>query len=227
MASRAAVGRQGFPDAANYLTKLLSNLLADTNSPPELSTRARLAYGDVLMLLDSTDTNQPLANIQTATDEFARVVQTNPTNEFGLFAWRELAKCQLQLLNYAAATNAFAQVFNSPYADVAARSEAKIGFGLALEKIAATLTDTNQVAALQLARDSYLDVFYTWTGKNLRDGEVADSVWVKKAGLQALPLVQKLGTDNLTNFIGTMETLFPQAKDSLEKKKAALNAVKN
>jgi hypothetical protein len=129
--------------------------------------------------------------------------------------------------NYAAATNSFAQVFNSAYADISARSEAKIGHGLTLEKIAATLAGTNQAAALRLARDSYLDVFDTWTGTGLRAGETADPFWVKKAGLLALPLGETLGLGNPDEFIDRMETLFPQAKAALEKKRAALDAVKN
>ena len=227
MAGRAAVGRQDFPDAANYFTKLLTDLLADTNSPPDLTTQARFAYGGVLMQLDSSDTNRPFINFENATNQFAQIIQANPASESGALAWVGLAMCQLQLLNYAAATNSFAQVFNSPYADVAARSEAKTGYGLVLEKIAATLTGTNQVVVLRLARDSYLDVFDTWTGAGLRAGETADPFWVKKAGLLALPLGETLGLGNPDEFINRMETLFPQAKASLEKKRAALAAVKN
>jgi TolA-binding protein len=223
MAGRAAVGRQDFPDAKNYLV----SLLADTNCPPPLATEAMFAYGGVLMQLDSPDTNRPTANFELATNVFAQIIQANPANESGALAWNDLAKCQLQLQNYAAATNSFAQVFNSPYADVSARSEAKTGYGLTLEKIAATLTGTNQAAVLRLARDSYLDVFDTWTGSNLPDGVLADPFWVKKAGLLALPLGETLGLGSPDEFIKRMETLFPQAQASLEKKRAALDAVKN
>ena len=223
MAGRAAVGRQDFPDAKNYLVALL----ADTNCPPPLATEAMFAYGAVLMQLDSPDTNRPTANFELATNVFAQIIQASPASAAGALAWGGLAKCQLQLLNYSAATNSFAQVFNSAYADVSARSEAKTGYGLALEKIAATLTGTNQAAALRLARDSYLDVFDTWTGAGLRAGETADPFWVKKAGLLALPLGESLGLGNPDEFINRMETLFPQAKASLEKKRAALAAVKN
>ena len=223
MAARAAVGRQDFPDAKNYLV----SLLADTNCSPPLATEAMFAYGGVLMQLDSPDTNRPTANFELATNVFAQIIQANPASTPGALAWGGLAKCQLQLLNYAAATNSFAHVFNSAYADVAARCEAKIGYGLALEKIAASLTGTNSAAVLRLARDSYLDVFDTWTGTSLRAGEVADPFWVKKAGLLALPLGETLGLGNPDEFINRMETLFPQAKTSLEKKRAALDAVKN
>ena len=52
MAGRSAEGRQGFPDAVNYLTRLI----ADTNCPPSTATQAMLAYGGVLMRKDSPDT---------------------------------------------------------------------------------------------------------------------------------------------------------------------------
>jgi TolA-binding protein len=223
MAARAAVGRQDFQEAKNYLV----SLLADTNCPPPLATEAMFAYGGVLMQMDSPDTNRPTANFELATNVFAQIIQANPASATGALAWNGLAKCQLQMQNYAAATNSFAQVFNSAYADISARSEAKIGHGLTLEKIAATLAGTNQAAALRLARDSYLDVFDTWTGTGLRAGETADPFWVKKAGLLALPLGETLGLGNPDEFIDRMETLFPQAKAALEKKRAALDAVKN
>ena len=59
------------------------------------------------------------------------------------------------------ATNAFASVFNSPYADVSLRSQAQVGFGIALEKKAALLDGAEQQALLKLALDSYLAVFGT------------------------------------------------------------------
>ena len=59
-----------------------------------------------------------------------------------------------------AATNAYAQVFNSPFADISARSQAQIGFGIALEKKAA-LADGDDQRLLKLALDNYLDVWDT------------------------------------------------------------------
>jgi hypothetical protein len=75
--------------------------------------------------------------------------------------------------------------------------------------------------------DNYLDVFYSRVGKNLRDGEVADPFWVKKAGLQALPLVESLGVDDPPTFFNHLEGLFPELRDSLEKKRAVLPSAKN
>jgi hypothetical protein len=70
--------------------------------------------------------------------------------------------------------------------------------------------------------DTYLDVFDTNVGKNLRAGEEADPWWVKKAGLQALPLIQSLGMANPGKFIDQMEILLPPLKDSLEKTRLTL-----
>jgi len=223
MAGRAAMSLPSYKDAKDHFTSLTS----DTNCPPVLVAPALFEYGSVLMLEDSPDTNNPLANFQLATNVFSQICERYPTNELNAQAWIAIGKCDLQLTNYDGATNAYAQVFNSPNADIAARSQAQIGFGLTLEKKAALATGTNQTALLHLALDSYLNVFDTSFGKNLRDGEMADSFWVNKAGLQALPLVEALGVADLGKFFDHLETLFPQLKDSLEKKRAALLPAKN
>jgi len=217
MAGRAAVGRLGYSDAIGYFT----SLTGDTNCPPDLNAQALFAWGGALMRMDSPDTNNPLANFSMATNVFGQIVQMYPTNGLGALAWGEIGDCDLQLANYDNATNAYAQVFNSPYADVSARSRAQIGFGIALEKKAALATGDAQKALLELAQENYLDVFYA---TNLRDGESADPFWVKKAGLQALPLIDQLGEpdpDKTEKFINKMEELLPQLRDSLEKKRAA------
>jgi len=223
MAGRAAMGLPSYKDAIDHFTSLTS----DTNCPPDLNAQALFAYGGALMLSDSPDTNNPLANFQLATNVFNQICQLYPTNEPGVLAWNEIGDCDLQLGAFDAATNAYAQVFNSPFANISARSRAQIGFGSALEKKAALATGTNQTALLQLALDNYLDVFDTGVGENLRTGEVADPFWVKKAGLQALPLAEALGVADPEKFFDHLEWLFPQLKDSLEKKRAALPPGKN
>jgi TolA-binding protein len=223
MAGHAAMGRQGYKDAIDHFTTLTS----DTNCPVDLNAPALFAYGGALMLLDSPDTNNPLANFQLATNVFNQICQLYPTNELNAQAWIEIGDCDLQLGAFDAATNAYAQVFgpNSPAA-ISARSRAQIGFGIVLEKKAAA-AGGDQSDLLQLALDNYLDVFYSRVGKNLRDGEVADRFWVKKAGLQALPLVESLGVDDPPTFFNHLEGLFPESRDSLEKKRAALPSAKN
>ena len=216
MASRAAVGRSGFTDARDYLTKLL----ADTNCPAPLATQAMFAYGGVLMRLDAPDTNHPFANFELATNIFAQIGAANPTNEFGALAASELGDFYLQLGAFDAATNAYAQVVASPYAGVSLRSRAQIGIGRVLEKKAETASADTRKALLDQALKNYLDVFETSYGNGLANRESADAFWVKKAGLQALPL---LSADSCpTNFFTRMEVLLPPLKEALEKKKAAL-----
>jgi len=226
MAGRAAVARQDYRGA---IRDYFSVLEANTNCDLGLRVQATFAHGAALMLEPPDDpTNKPLANFQLATNVFSQIWLLDPTNEIALaLAWREIGDCNLQLANYPAATNAYAQVINSPFADVAARSQAQIGLGQALEKMAALVSGTNQIALRQLAKDNYLDVFDTWTGKNLHPNETADQFWVEKAGLQALPLIEALGAGDPDKFIDQMEALFPQSRDSLEKKRATLPRQKN
>jgi TolA-binding protein len=216
MAGRAAAARLGFPDAVNYFTKLL----ADTNCPTALATQAMFAYGGALMRMDAPDANRPLANFELATNIFAQIQFANPTNESGALAASELGDCQLQLGALDAATNAYAQAMNSPYANAGLRSRAQVGLGMVLEKKAVAAPPEARKALLDLALKNYLDVFETSYGRGLADGETADAFWVKKAGLQALPLLS--ATSCPTNFFTRLETLLPPLKDALEKKKAAL-----
>jgi hypothetical protein len=67
--------------------------------------------------------------------------------------------------------------------------------------------------------DSYSDVLFK---NNLRDNEQPDSFWRKKAGLQAAGLAETVANYEVaTNVYLHLEELFPQSKDSLEKKIAA------
>jgi TolA-binding protein len=215
MAGRAAMGRLGYSDAIRYFTSLTS----DTNCPPDLNAKALFAYGSALMQGGATDTNSPSANFERATTVFSRICQLYPTNELGALAWGEIGDCSLQLAAYDPATNAYAQVIASPFANISARSQAQIGFGLVLEKRAAQAEGGDQTALLQLALQNYLDVLY---GKNLRDGEMPDSFWVKKAGLQAAGVAETLGEwTQAVAVYQRLEDLLPPLRESLENKIAA------
>jgi TolA-binding protein len=213
MAGRSAMGRQGFSDAVNsYFNKLIS----DTNCPADLGVQARFACAAALEQTTSADTNNPLANFSAAIGILSQIVQMNPTNDATARAWGEIGKCDFQMNNFDAATNAYAQVFSSAAADIAARSSAQIGFGLVLEKRAELATGDDQTNFLNLALQNYSDVFYQ---NNLRDGEMADPFWVKKAGLQAAGIAGALGNwDSALAIYTRLETLLPQLKESLDKK---------
>jgi TolA-binding protein len=182
MAGRAAMGWLGYSDAIHYFT----GLTGDTNCPPDLNAQALFAYGSALMIKPSDDTNNPLANFKLAASVFGQIGQTN---ELGAQAQIEIGKCDLQLANYDDATNAYATVFNSTNADISSRSEAQIGFGIALEKKAALATGDSQNALIKTAHDKYYDVF---KGNNLiRDkDETPDPFWQKKAALEAERLAE-------------------------------------
>jgi len=209
MAGRAAMGRFDYTGAIkNYFIPLLN----DTNCPEELKVPARFAYAASLMQTPSTDTNNPLANFQTATNILS---QMSPTNEAGVRALGEIGNCDLQLGDFDGATNAYAQVANSPLAGAGLHNQAKVGLGLVLEKKADGLLAPDRKILLAMALDDYLDVVYS----------PADEFWTKKAGLQALPLIGSVGggdANQVDDFFDRLEELLPQLKDSLEKKRAAL-----
>jgi TolA-binding protein len=216
MAGRAAMGRGGYQDAIGYFT----SLTADTNCPPELDAQALFAYGGALMQVESPETNRPLANFELAVAVFKTIGQAYPSSEQAALAQGEIGDCYLQLTNYDAATNAYAQVINSAQADISARSQAQVGVGIALEKKAALLAGGEQAELLNQALDNYLFVF---DGKNLRDGELSDPFWMKKAGLQGAPLVGMLNDSEAEKlFYKSLERVLPQLTDSIEKKIAAL-----
>ena len=100
-------------------------------------------------------------------------------------AWCEIGDCDLQLTNYVAATNAYAQVFdntNSP-ADVSLRSQAQIGFGIALEKMAALASGARTRSRCSSWRWTIISTCLTpGLEINLRAGETADrSGWKRPA----------------------------------------------
>jgi TolA-binding protein len=215
MAGRASMGRLSYRDAIRYFT----NLTSDANCPPDLNAQALFAYGSALMQGGAADTNSPSANFELATNVFGRICQLYPTNELGALAWGEIGDCAMQLAAYDPATNAYAQVIASPFVNISARSQAQIGIGLVLEKRAAQMDGSDQTALLQLALQNYLDVLY---GKNLRDGEIPDSFWLKKAGLQAAGVAETLGEwPQAVAVYQRLEDLLPPLRESLENKIAA------
>ncbi len=222
MAGRSAAAREDFSEAIGDYNQL--ETLLGSNSP-DLLARTWMAHGDALMEMPSSNTNNPLANFQSATNVFIQLCQKYPTNEFGALGWFYTGNCDLQLTNFNAATNDYAQVLGTNMtATVATRSMAQVGLGQTLENMAASATGTNQTALLQLAEDNYLDVFY---GSNLRDGEKADPYWTKQAGVKALPLIETLGTGSPGKFIDRMEYWLPESKDAFEKMRASIPSPKS
>ncbi len=207
-----AMGRGSYREAIGYFT----SLTADTNCPPELDAQALFAYGSAEMQMESSNTSKPLENFELAVAVFKTICQQYPESEQAALAQGEIGDCYLQLANYDAATNAYAQVIAAPQADISARSQAQAGMGIVLEKMAAQAAGDNQKALLELAKNNYADVFFK---NNLRDGETADPFWVKKAGLQAAAAAETLGEwEQAAGIYTELKKLLPQLSDFLDKK---------
>jgi hypothetical protein len=178
------------------------------------------------MMTPSPDTNDPLANFKQAIWYFEGICKQYSGSEYANEEWvplalGEMGNCYYQLgaqdpQNYASATNVFLQVMAWPAATIATRSQAQLGIGMVYEKLAALTNGVSQTQLFQAALDNYLDVFW---GNNLRDGETAAPLWVKEAGLRALPLIESLGVGDPDKFVDEMEGVLPQMKDFLEKKR--------
>ncbi len=189
MAARAAVARLGFADAVSYLTDLIN----DTNCPPNLVPQALFELGDA-RAAEPAETNRPLANFDQAIQAFSNLRQFHPTNELSLLALGRIGDCYLQLATrdptrLESAAQAYGEVLTNRLAGVAARSQAECGLALVLDTQARRKANADQVPARKLALQHYLNVVYE---KNLRDGESADPFWVKKAGLEAARLAEEL-----------------------------------
>src|ERR1035441_620685 len=139
-AGLAAAAHQGWGVAKSYFTNLYNN----TNCSTDLRVQALFEYGKTLMLVaDPAETNK-LANCEMATLVFGRICDEYPTNRVAIPAWNEKAKCYLQWAlvrqqydSLTNAMNAYQHVIEAPHADVAARSEAKVGQATVLVKWAA------------------------------------------------------------------------------------------
>ncbi|HWX20484.1 MAG TPA: tetratricopeptide repeat protein [Candidatus Binatia bacterium] len=183
MAGRAAYARYGWDDAKDHFGKLAD----DTNCPTDLRLEAMFAFGDTLTSVD--DVTNRLANLQAAVKEF-QAIEAYPTNRLAPLAAGRRADCCLQMHQYDLAALAYRSVIDSPLADIAARSAAKIGQAAVLKKQAEETTGDEQTALLRQALDRCLDVFYPQN--ILRAGETAEQFWTLKAGLEAASLAETL-----------------------------------
>ena len=210
MAGRAAMAWSAYGNACEYFTNLTSN----PNCPDELKAKALFAYGGALMRLPAADTNK-LANLEEARRVFSRIAQLYPTNQQTALAWGEIGNCSLQLATedvsyYLVASNAYQQAIASPFASVAARSQAKVGLGITLEKMAELKPAGEKAALLILARDNYLDVA-------LENGVATDLFWQKEAGKKALKVMEALEDwCAVEKLCGQLQAWLPWARVSFE-----------
>jgi len=184
--SAMAVGSSKYPAAIEHFTSLTS----DTNCPPELWMQAMSAYAAALMRSPpaATETNK-MANLETALRVLKTLTQSPATNALLAAAFGEYAGCALQLGDYSTASNAYRHAIAYPGNSVTVRSQAKVGLAIVLEKMAQRSTNGVQLDLLAKAREEDLDVYL---GSILREGEVPDSFWRKKSGLEAARLSELL-----------------------------------
>lgn len=210
MAGRAAMAWSAYGNACEYFT----NLTSHPDCPGDLRAQALFAYGGALMRLPAADTNK-LANMEEARRVFSRIAQLYPTNQQTALAWGLIGNCALQLATedvsyYAAASNAYQQAITSPFASVAAHSQAKVGLGITLEKMAELKPTAEKNALLVQARDNYLDV-------TLATGAAADLYWQKEAGNKALKVLEALEDwCAVEKLCGQLQTWLPWAQASFE-----------
>ena len=172
---------------------------------------------------DPRETNK-LANLEEATRVFGRICDEYPTNRLAVPAWIERANCYLQWAlarqqsdSLTNALNAYQRVIDSPQADVAARSEAKLGCAIVLEKWAEQKTGAERIALLKQALSNCLDVVY---GNILRTNETWNPFWTKETAIKAFNLAESLQAwsqvvslyDRLTN------NIWPDLPDYLEQR---------
>jgi tetratricopeptide (TPR) repeat protein len=215
MAGRAAVARtgSGWSDAIKYYFLPLWN---DTNGPVHLRYQALYALGDALMSQDSTN---KLDDYQEAIKAYDKICQLYATNELALLAWGAKANCLLQWARSAYeltnAAQAFEQVLtNAPRAGVMARSVAKVGLGVVLEKQAKESSAADQAVLRRQALDHYLDVFYQTI---VSQGEKPDLFWTAKAGMEAGRLASEMGEwSQAERVYERLAELFPELRETLQ-----------
>ena len=153
--------------------------------------RRSFEYGrSLVQWVDPTDTNK-LANLEMATQVFGRICDQSPTNRLAIPAWLERGNCYLQWAlarqqfdSLTNALNAYQQVIGSLQADVAARSEAKLGQAIVFEKWAEQKTGAARDTLLKQALSNCLDVVY---GNILRENEELRSFAHEGGRRQGLP----------------------------------------
>jgi TolA-binding protein len=193
MAGRAAVARQGWKDVHDYFLGVFNN----TNGPTtDLRVQALFEYGQSLMQWTSPTETNKLANCELATLVFSRICDEYPTNQLAARAWLEKANCNLQWAlarqQYDSLTNAllaYQRVIDSPHADAALRSQAKLGQAITLGKWADQKTGEVRTALLKQGLSNCLDVVY---GSILRDNERLDLAVTQEVGEKALDLAEAL-----------------------------------
>jgi tetratricopeptide (TPR) repeat protein len=222
MAGRAAIARQGWKEVHEYFLGVWNN----TNGPStDLRVQALFEYGQSLMLWTSPTETNKLANCGEATLVFGQICDQYPTNRLAARAWFEKANCNLQWAlsrqqfdSLTNALSAYQRVVDSAQADVALRSQAKLGQAITLGKWADQKSGEARTALLKQALSNCLDVVY---GSNniLRDDEQPDPAVTQEAGEKAFELAETLQAwSQAANIYMRLTNMWPLLDPSLRKR---------
>lgn len=217
MAARAAIARQSYQDATNYLAALVN----DNNCPPSVVAEAYFALGDTTTWQDA-DPARPTQKFSEAITAYGKIPLLYPGNRLAALAWGRIGNCYFQMAAqdpkaYDSALDAYLRVLApTNRADVAARSQAEVGLGQVKEKLAGLRSAPESADLLKAALDHYLNILY---GKNLAEGESPDAFWLKEAGLAAARLAEDLKQwDMAVQIYSGLAGAVPALRPTLEKK---------
>ncbi|MBI2947217.1 MAG: tetratricopeptide repeat protein [Verrucomicrobia bacterium] len=219
-AARAALLRDKPSDASQYLTNLLSTLDRDTNRPAAVEVEAYLLLADVALKdVSATTLTNSLRRFENALVPLGRIISFYPTNPLAPVARAKMADCYLQLAGLdpaqaavyysMAMTNYFGAMEKTSPAEVAMRSQAEVGFAIALEKFAHLRPLAEQKPLLNRALDHFLNVAY---GKVVvTAGGKPDPFWMAKARQEAGRLAESMDLTGATaNVLQRLFRDFPQ-----------------
>lgn len=218
MAGRSAFARQGFKDAADYFRSIINN----EKCPPEIAAEAWFALGDTLIEQGSADPTKKTDQFNEAIVVFNRITQLYPTNRLAILALGRIGDCYLNLAadnpeNYMKAIEFYQKVIASN-ADISSRSQAETSLGIVYEKLSQLKLPNEKAQLLLKALEHYLNVVY---GRNLKPelNEQPDIFWVKKAGLNAISLLESIQQwEQLINLCNRLKPLMPSMADFFSKK---------
>lgn len=188
LAGQAALARGRSTNAVVYLLDLLND--------PTTSERERASgyffLGEARLGV-ATGTNGPLNSFTEALEAFQGAARfTN--NPIVIAAWARMAYCHLQLgsqtpVSYLRASELYQRVAESPQAEVAARAKARVGMGIAAERLAVGKSPSEAAELLERALKSYLDVVLG--AGFLKPGEAVPPLLLLEAGDAAGRLLEE------------------------------------
>ena len=178
----------------------------------------------------SRDSTNKAEDYQAAIAAFKPIAQQT-TNTLRILAWGQIASCYLQWAQTSPQlapqlTNSvdyFQRIVDEPAADGSARSIAKVGLAIVLQKQAAEAPTKEKREELQTnALNHYLDVL---DGRILRKDESPNPFWTKKAGMDAAQLASTINRWDIAahiyeRLIELLPTLRPMLQDRLLKAQA-------